>query len=662
MTHIALWLLVVESLSWAAFLLLQPLARTWPDRGFGASKAAGVLMVGLGTWLLAWYGVASPSAGLAWVVAGALGVAALWRLGRCRRTADWPDPAELAAGESLWLVTLSAFLLLRAANPALAGGEKFMDSAFFAASIRATTMPPVDPWFAGAGINYYFFGYWTWAQPARMLGAPPEIAYNLAMATLPAQVASCAYSVGRLLTPRRVPALVAAVGLVWSGTWAGAAAIPTLGPSYDYWTPTRAIPGTINEFPFFSFFWGDLHPHVMAMPNFLLSVGLCLAWLARGRPRTGAASAATDTAGLAPFAGAAGLTLGMAVTTSVWELAGIGLVATGVLASILPSRGVLTTTGLALVMGASAAVVALPPALSMETGSVSLGLATTHSPWGAWLRVQGGWLLPIAAGAAVAAARRRWSERPVWVLLAVAAVLLAVAETVFVDDVYGRGFERMNVVFKLHLQAMLLFGLAWAWAFDEIFRRGSDRVPAGGGLRATVAAARLAVAASALALAVYPVGALASRWSAAPRPLSLDGTAYLALTHPDDRAIVLFAAREIAGQPVIAEAPGNQYGYAGRVSALTGLPAVLGWAGHERLWRRTAAAGQEIDERARMVQRLYEGDPAEAARVIARYGIRYIVLGDAERQAYPALKVSTLDRISRVRFASGQARVYEVSR
>jgi len=65
-----------------------------------------------------------------------------------------------------------------------------------------------------------------------------------------------------------------------------------LNPRTSHWYPTefwfwwrgsRIIPGTITEFPFFSFLLGDLHPpHVMSLPLVLLALGVS-ATVWRGR-------------------------------------------------------------------------------------------------------------------------------------------------------------------------------------------------------------------------------------------------------------------------------------------------------------------------------------------------------------------------------------------
>ncbi len=50
-------------------------------------------------------------------------------------------------------------------------------------------------------------------------------------------------------------------------------------PGFDYWAASRVIPYTINEFPFWSFLFADLHPHLIAMPIGLVVIGLSLNWL-----------------------------------------------------------------------------------------------------------------------------------------------------------------------------------------------------------------------------------------------------------------------------------------------------------------------------------------------------------------------------------------------
>ena len=45
---------------------------------------------------------------------------------------------------------------------------------------------------------------------------------------------------------------------------------------YDWFAPSRVVPGTINEFPWFSFLLGDLHAHVLALPFTLLALAFAL--------------------------------------------------------------------------------------------------------------------------------------------------------------------------------------------------------------------------------------------------------------------------------------------------------------------------------------------------------------------------------------------------
>ena len=56
-----------------------------------------------------------------------------------------------------------------------------------------------------------------------------------------------------------------------------------MAPGFDYWASSRVIPQTINEFPFWTFLFADLHPHLIAMPFGILVAGLAVNWVLEAR-------------------------------------------------------------------------------------------------------------------------------------------------------------------------------------------------------------------------------------------------------------------------------------------------------------------------------------------------------------------------------------------
>jgi len=220
------------------------------------------------------------------------------------------------------------------------GGEKFMEFAMLNGILRSPSFPPVDPHFAGGIINYYYFGLYLVAYAIKLTGIYAEVAFNLAIPTLFALTVVNAFAVAysalqplpavpqtiedeataaQTLTPARspkwqqgfmaallAPILVTVIGnldgmgqmvrnlanlstTTFQSTLPGLEPLVRAGsglqqlietgqplPTYDFWGPSRVIPDTINEFPYWSFLFADLHPHLIGMPLALLFLGLVL--------------------------------------------------------------------------------------------------------------------------------------------------------------------------------------------------------------------------------------------------------------------------------------------------------------------------------------------------------------------------------------------------
>jgi uncharacterized membrane protein len=107
---------------------------------------------------------------------------------------------------------------------------------------------------------------------------------------------------------------------------------------------------------------------------------------------------------------------------------------------------------------------------------------------------------------------------------------------------------------------------------------------------------------------------------------------------------------------VIAEAVGDEYTLAARMSTYSGGAAVLGWAGHEVQWRGPLP---ELGSRTGDLAALYRDAPVEAIRpVLDRYAVRYVVVSDLERDKYGADVTTRFDGTLPVAFRSGGTVIY----
>jgi len=242
----------------------------------------------------------------------------------------------------------------------------------------------------------------------------------------------------------------------------------------------------------------------------------------------------------------------------------------------------------------------------------------------------------------------------VWI--GVAALLLVITELYYVRDSFdGSGLYRMNTVFKFYYHAWVLLGLAGAYGVYRAWKVLGNYF---GRWYAWAAMAIVVAGALGAGIATRYVGSYAV---APPTTGSLDGMVWLKQLQPGDYAAIQWMQNHVKGNPVQLEAVGPDYlvqGPYGRVSAFTGLPTVMGWAGHEVQWR---PGNPEIGARQHDVCTLYTtSNIATAKSLLHRYDVKYVFAGTQERQPCESKPPSLAKfvRFMKIAFRSGSTTVY----
>ena len=290
-----LWWLAVEILGLLVFPILFLALPGLRDRGWGLSKALGILLLSFLIWLPGSFGLIPYERATVWLVAlvMAVGGGALFWWRRVDLLDFWREHRRLIITTEV--ITLAAFLFfvaIRSLDPDLwhiyRGGEKPMELTFLDGILRSRTLPPIDPWFANGYINYYYFGQFLIATLIQLTGIVPTTAFNLAIPLLFALTISGAMSVVGGIARHWWVGVAGGLFLSVAGNLDGLrqfiiqiqasqAHLPV--PPYDYWSSSRIIPFTINEFPFWSFLYADFHAHVIDLPFVLLGLGVAASLL-----------------------------------------------------------------------------------------------------------------------------------------------------------------------------------------------------------------------------------------------------------------------------------------------------------------------------------------------------------------------------------------------
>jgi YYY domain-containing protein len=382
------WLLFLMVLGWLAMPLTLKLFSSMPSGAYSLSKILGFFIFAWVVWFFTSFKLCRFTVGSCWLwflLLAALSVFAFWRNKESIQTLYSKWGRAWMIQEAAFALAFALFTIVRMYNPHVhdpggegynGGGEAGMDFGFLSSIVRGETFPPQNMWMAGQPIGYtFYYGHLMMGILTKTLGLVPAVTYNLSLVTLFALIFSGVFGIAFSLSGNWFSGWIAGILCAVTGNPAASRQYMealhqclvsrNLGPlfnmNYDYWGPTRVIPfgngsgSTINEFPYFSVLFGDMHAHTLAMPFAILLIGVIAALY------LSASEKPFDWKGDRWLLLMAGFLLGGLAFLNTWEVPVWFLF----LGLILLVRSIASLNGLVLFRGLTAVFAALLAALTL---------------------------------------------------------------------------------------------------------------------------------------------------------------------------------------------------------------------------------------------------------------------------------------------------------
>ncbi len=690
---IIFWWLNLFLLSLITLPFVVSIFRNFWDKGYAFAKIFSLIII---TYLLFVFGVLKLITFTSFGIYGLLAILiliSLLYLSRPKNMAafkkiiqkDWP---KFLFQEIIFLTILILWSYVRGFQPDIEGLEKFMDWGFINSMLRTKYFPPVDMWFSGHSINYYYFGHLIFAFLTKLSSISSIITYNLAIATTCALTFTSVFSLTSNLVKQIsskinlkqvilagfISALLVTFGgnlhLIYKITRNFIADQPSLVINKEtitqavsrYWYPdaTRFIgfdpdtqDKTIHEFPAYSYVVSDLHGHLNDIAIVLLYVAFLFTFYQNIFSRKSAKPKFNPL--LIIFSG---FNLSLAFMTNAWDFAVYGLLfAISFFIINLSRYDFLTTLKQTLIHGISIIIFwylfTLPFMLNFTPMAEGLRFSDSQTPFYQLLVLYGGfWLITVPFIIFIFYQIRKKTFNKniadlfVIALIITATFLIIIPEIGYIKDIYISDYRRANTMFKLVYQAFILYGLTAGYIYIRLKKYNLYKF-----IFILVFISHLS----------YIFFATNSYYGSLKNYQGLYGLNFLKTNYPDNYQAIKWIDENISDQPVMLEAVGDSYTQFNQISISTGLPTVQGWVVHEWLWR---GGYDQPSARQADVKKIYQYDQIDLSGLrdlIYKYNISYIFVGDNEIQAYPEINQQNfLDLGAKIVFSSGDTKIYQL--
>lgn len=691
------------------------------DAGWALNRTLGWLMIGLPIWYLAHFGMPiNTKAGVWGVFLFLLSVSGyFWKESKFNLVALWKEKrAFIIAEELLFIFGIFFLSIIRGYSPDINSLEKFMDGGLIISYVKSPTLPIEDMWLAGSTFNYYTFGHFQGAVATQFWSIDPVISYNILLGLLMGLSLQLTFSIivnilDHLITPteplvKRIPLLkkltsrsinikssfapMIVVGIVGAYllNFAGntqtiwylfsrcyslfsqtpinyapadenaKAAIADTCSFAGYWYPnaTRFIPRTIHEFPSYSFIVSDLHAHVWNLVyvlSFFLMIflwGNTLVEITQKETEKNKRTWLVLTTIL-------GIFMGIFMMTSTWDalVYSLFLAITSLILLVTKPQLLFKMIASGIIVVVVMIIASSPWWLHFDSISEGAAIANEHTVWWQLVVLWAAHVVTGGIGAWLTYSLVRkekkfsYAHLMVFSFVACAICLIILPELFYMKDIYTTQ-PRANTMFKLTYQAFIqlsiVMGVTLGILLSNLMSKKVEKFTAVGFVIVVILMS---------SIAIYPYFGYRDYYlGSSAKYKSLDGLSWFAQLYPNDYQAYLWL-KKVNGRPHILEAVGDSYTTFNRMSAFSGLPTVLGWRVHEWLWR----GSYDIPgKRSTEVESIYL-DPlsAESQRLLNQYVVKYVIVGDKEREAYKTLDTNELKKLGKVVFEEGNTFIIE---
>lgn len=565
--------------------------------------------------------------------------------------------------QGLFWGTVLFAMYVRQYVPDMDSGEKYSDMAIFQAVLLDSHFPPMDRWLSGYPLNYYYFSHLLFVPIVRITGIPAEWAANLITSTVPALLVSTSYAFLRHKQAKKWPAMLGAFFIFFAANWEWLAwAIRRINSQkiFWWWDSSRAIPYTITEFPYFSFLLGDMHAHYVSLAFVSVSLMLMLSLREKFEQKQNVSNMHLFL--ILP------IVVGMHYMMNSWHLPFMVLLC--VICFWSYPKYLLLLLGLASLYFAPFWLHYHPP---KNTIGIFYVKKSMRSPlldfllhWGPMLCM----LMLVYSQRFINKNFHRYfkthaykvsvivclglclmtvsyfllGSTPTFMLLLlfvfvmlgyhtelknnwfVGVLLLSLltmigCELISVDVTYGPKFYRMNTVFKFYYLAWwgLAMSLPMLLSHENVLKKNWAKF----------------ILSACLALSLYyPIKATSQRLKGRHKEKkTLDGLRQWYRVFPGHKQAITWLKNNTDVQDIIWEMPGGGFSEYARMATFSGRPSVLGWIGHEQIWRD---GGFFIaNDRLQHFKKINETPSMTSIQqFIEQYKVDWIIVGNLERKDY----------------------------